>query len=48
MQIADALKRHGSDIEVVHPVQLLQQAMANAECGFQISEFECTGQGVGT
>ena len=38
MQIADALRRHGSDIEVMHPVQLLEQALAN-------SEGELTGQG---
>ena len=41
MQIADALKRHGSDIEVVHPVQLLKQALSNTECGL-------TGQGAGS
>lgn len=27
MQIADALKRHGSDIEVIHTVQLLEEAL---------------------
>jgi glycolate oxidase iron-sulfur subunit len=27
MQIADALKRHGSEIDVVHPVQLLEEAL---------------------
>ena len=28
MQIADALKRHGSEIGVVHPVQLLEEALS--------------------
>jgi glycolate oxidase iron-sulfur subunit len=28
MQIADALRRHGSEIEVVHPVQLLEEALS--------------------
>jgi Fe-S oxidoreductase len=27
MQITDALKRHGSEIGVVHPVQLLEEAI---------------------
>ena len=31
MQIADALRRHGSDIGVVHPVQLLEEALTGAE-----------------
>ena len=31
MQIADALRRHGSDIGVVHPVQLLEEAFRGAE-----------------
>jgi glycolate oxidase iron-sulfur subunit len=31
MQIADALRRHGSDIGVVHPVQLLEEAFTGAE-----------------
>jgi glycolate oxidase iron-sulfur subunit len=31
MQIADALRRHGSDIRVVHPVQLLEEAFTSAE-----------------
>ena len=31
MQIADALKRQGSEIEVLHPVQLLQEALRSAE-----------------
>jgi len=36
MQIADALRRHGSDIGVVHPVQLLEEALTGAK-------FESTG-----
>jgi len=31
MQIADALRRHGSEIEVVHPMQLLEEALAIAD-----------------
>ncbi len=31
MQIADALRRHGSEIEVVHPVQLLEEALSTAD-----------------
>jgi len=31
MQIADALRRYGSDIGVVHPVQLLEEALTGAE-----------------
>jgi len=31
MQIADALRRHGSDIVVAHPVQLLEEALSIAE-----------------
>jgi len=31
MQIADALKRHGSEIGVVHPVQLLEEALPIAD-----------------
>lgn len=44
MQIAEALRRQDSEIEVVHPVQLLEQAMTNAECGFRSAEFEFAGQ----
>jgi len=32
MQIADALRRHGSEIGVVHPVQLLEEALPIADC----------------
>ncbi len=32
MQIADALRRQGSEIEVLHPVQLLEEALVTAEC----------------
>jgi glycolate oxidase iron-sulfur subunit len=31
MQVADALRRQGSEITVVHPVQLLEEALANAD-----------------
>ncbi len=31
MQIAGALKRHGVDIEVVHPMQLLEEALEGAD-----------------
>jgi len=44
MQIADALRRQGSDIDVVHPVQLLEQAMTNEDCGMRNAEFEFAGQ----
>jgi glycolate oxidase iron-sulfur subunit len=32
MQIADALRRMGSDVAVLHPVQVLEQALEGAEC----------------
>jgi glycolate oxidase iron-sulfur subunit len=32
MQITDALRRRGSEIGVVHPVQLLEEALSNADC----------------
>jgi glycolate oxidase iron-sulfur subunit len=31
MQIADALRRHGSEIQVVHPVQLLEEGLSIAD-----------------
>jgi glycolate oxidase iron-sulfur subunit len=31
MQIGDALRRHGSEIQVVHPVQLLEEALSIAD-----------------
>ena len=31
MQIADALRRTGSDVAVFHPVQILEEAMKSAE-----------------
>jgi glycolate oxidase iron-sulfur subunit len=31
MQIADALRRHGSDCEAIHTVQLLEEALVDAE-----------------
>lgn len=36
MQITDALRRHGSDIKVAHPVQLLEESL-------RIAELEMTG-----
>jgi glycolate oxidase iron-sulfur subunit len=32
MQISDALRRRGSGIEVMHPVQLLEEALSTADC----------------
>lgn len=32
MQITDALRRAGSDVMVLHPVQVLAEALENAEC----------------
>ena len=31
MQITDALQRAGSDVAVLHPVQVLEEALGNAE-----------------
>ncbi len=33
MQITDALRRAGSNVVAVHPVQLIEEALASAECG---------------
>jgi len=33
MQITDALQRAGSDVVVLHPVQVLGEALGNSECG---------------
>jgi glycolate oxidase iron-sulfur subunit len=35
MQISDALRRRGTDAEVVHTVQVIAEAMRNAECGIR-------------
>jgi glycolate oxidase iron-sulfur subunit len=35
MQICNALRRAGSDIMVLHPVQVLAEALGNAECGIK-------------
>ncbi len=43
MQITDALRRKGSDITVVHTVQLLEAALANTDRGPRNTEFEMTG-----
>ncbi len=38
MQIADALRRTGSEASVVHTVQVLAEALRNAECGARYEE----------
>jgi len=43
MQIADALRRQGSEIEVLHPVQLLEEALVNAECDVRSAELKTAG-----
>ena len=53
MQIADALKRKESEIEVLHTVQVLEEALGIADCpgscesagtgGMRIAELEMTG-----
>lgn len=40
MQIADSLRRAGSEIPVVHTVQVLAKALMSAECGVRSSEGE--------
>jgi glycolate oxidase iron-sulfur subunit len=40
MQIANALSQAGSRIEVLHTVQILEEALLNAECGIRIAELE--------
>jgi len=45
MQIADALRRHGSDIGVVHPVQLLEEAFTSAELESTGSRVKGPGSG---
>jgi len=44
MQITESLRRRGSEIEVVHPLQLLEQALTNAACGIRNAEYEFAGQ----
>ena len=46
MQIADALGRAGSDAVAVHTVQLLEEALTNAEFGMRNAECETAGSGV--
>jgi len=38
MQITEALRRAGSDAEVVHTVQVLEAALPSAECGMRSAE----------
>jgi glycolate oxidase iron-sulfur subunit len=45
MQIADALRRHGSDIGVVPPVQLLEEAFTSAELESTGSRVKGPGSG---
>jgi len=45
MQIADALMRRGSEIEVVHTVQLLEQALGIADRELRIADCEAVGSG---
>ena len=40
MQIAHALMLAGSNVEVVHTVQVLEEALSNAKCGIRIAELE--------
>lgn len=40
MQISGALRREGSDAQVVHTVQVLAEAMRNAECGVRNEKLE--------
>jgi glycolate oxidase iron-sulfur subunit len=42
MQIADSLKRAGSDARVVHTVQVIAEALRIADCGFGIADLEST------
>lgn len=43
MQITDALRRAGSDIGVVHTVQVLEASLQSADCAMRIAELEMTG-----
>jgi glycolate oxidase iron-sulfur subunit len=40
MQISDALRRAGSDVTVLHPVQVLEEALENAEYGIRNAELK--------
>jgi glycolate oxidase iron-sulfur subunit len=42
MQIADSLRRAGSDVEVVHSVQVIAGALRIADCGLGIADLEST------
>ena len=44
MQIANALTRAGAEIEALHTVQVLEEALSNAECGIPIAELEHAGR----
>jgi glycolate dehydrogenase iron-sulfur subunit len=44
MQIANALTRAGAEIEALHTVQVLEEALSNAECGIPIAELEHGGR----
>ncbi len=43
MQIADSLRRAGSEIQVVHTVQVIEAALRNAEYGVRSAERETAG-----
>jgi len=43
MQLADSLKRAGSDAVVLHTVQVILEAMRNSDCGMRNEELEMTG-----
>lgn len=45
MQISQGLRRAGSNIEVLHTVQLLEEAFLNAECKIRNAEWEMTTSG---
>jgi glycolate dehydrogenase iron-sulfur subunit len=38
MQLANALTRTGAEIEVLHTVQVLEEALSNAECGIRMAD----------
>ncbi len=40
MQIANALTRAGAEIDVLHTVQVIEEAMSNADCGIRNAELE--------
>jgi hypothetical protein len=45
MQIAHALKRAGSSVEVLHTVQILDEALSNVEVEFAASMSRGQGSG---